>query len=260
MVGASGSQSERWGRVTTSALRIAVLRLNVQAPQLAKVGELLQGNAAQGRIANGNTLFELAHRAEDRSNYLFVANHRVKHEVIQATGRPIGVEVVLDECHALAVYGVDQILRFFRADSAGNDAAQFLVARRIEKDAKSIAALAQKIRSASADDNSIPFRSDSPRDLLHHADHAVGVKCLGTVERHLAFITSAPERLGEAVEGAIHSLLAPFHRAAVHVRLLGNLFGKRLIPKLPPESPGKLRRNADAPATIFSFQCDDPEH
>ena len=138
-------------------------------------------------------------------------------------------------------------------------AADFFGARSVEEDVKSFVVLAQKKWRAAADNHCIPFPGNSGGNLLHPFHHAVGIKSL-IGEVSAAFVAAAPESFRQAVEAAIHALVAALNGGLVNVGEAGDLFGEALVPESPAEMFGELGGDGAAAATVLPFDGDHAKH
>jgi hypothetical protein len=115
MVGASGSRLERWIRVMNSARKTVARHLSVQPHRFGSSSEGYFTAIPRSAVSLTG-LACLSCRMVLRIvliTYLSSPHRRVQHYVTQSTRRPIGMEVVLDECHGLTVQGI------FNANDSG---------------------------------------------------------------------------------------------------------------------------------------------
>ncbi len=139
---------------------------------------LLMLDRSGGGIETGGlgASFDQVHGVEDGFDDGGVADGRIQHDVIEGAGRPVGIEVVLDEGDALAVHGVDGIFGVGFPHPLFPQAAEFLGTGRVEKDVEGVATFAEKEGSAASDKDGISLLGDPASDLFHHFDHVIGIE------------------------------------------------------------------------------------
>src|SRR4029079_9023493 len=96
---------------------------------------------------------------ENRLHDRLFPNPRIDHQVIDAAGRPLYVEVFLDEISSLGIDDIDQPCRFLRIRAAVDQPLDLLFVGRIDEYVKRIRAICKKECGSAADDDAIPFFS-----------------------------------------------------------------------------------------------------
>src|SRR5215469_17682709 len=121
--------------------------------EFGAVGWVLRplADAAQGGADGLLPGMQKMHGVENHGDDFVVPDHGIDHHVVEASGGPVRVEVMLDEGDALAIDGIDQILGIGLGFAKFHLAADFFRIGGVEKDVKSVAAGAQEIGSAAPD-------------------------------------------------------------------------------------------------------------
>src|ERR1700731_2191053 len=125
---------------------------------------------------------------------------------------------------------------------------------------KSVCALAQKIRGASAHDHAISSVSDFLHHLLTHGHEAVSVKWLRAGKRDALLMAAPPKHFDQTLKCAIDAFFAALDSRTFHVGNLGDLFRQSGVPELPAEALGKFAGNLAASASVFAFDGNDAIH
>jgi len=83
-------------------------------------------------------LIESPHGVEHDRHHILVANGSIDHQVVQASRRPVGIEVVLDEQHALTVHRIHKVFGIRPAPALFLYSPHLLSSRRIKEDVKHV--------------------------------------------------------------------------------------------------------------------------
>jgi hypothetical protein len=199
------------------------------------------------------------HGVQNRLDYCFIPHRCVDHYVVEGAGGPVGVEVVFDKGYAFEIDGIDEFFGIRLLVAILPQAAQLFGARRVEENVKSVRLFAQEEGRAAADYNGITFLGDSWRDLFHQRDHAVGIEGL-IAQRRTTLVAAAPESFGQAVETAVHALIAAHDGGAVDVGEASNLFGEKPVPEPPTQAAGEFSGDGAAAAAVLSLDGDEAKH
>jgi hypothetical protein len=92
----------------------------------------------------------LPEEAQDRLNDCFLARVGIHHGVIKGTIGPVCMEVSLDESHSFAVDSIYQRFCLRATLTFGDQAAYFICLGSIEKKAKRVVTIPQKVLGSSA--------------------------------------------------------------------------------------------------------------
>src|SRR5580692_8587630 len=180
--------------------------------------------------------------------------------MIEATGRPVSIEITLHECDSIAVDRIQQLFSFFLALTDFEQSVELLRAGCIKKNMKDVTAQTQKVRRAPAHDHATSGLGNFFHDLLTQGYKAVGVKCLRSSQWYAALVTPTQKNFDQPLKRAIGALLAAFNGRALHIGYLGDLLRQGVIPNLPAEPAPKLAGNLATPASVFAFDGDHPVH
>ena len=118
---------------------------------------------------------------------------------------------------------------------------------------------AQQIWGPATHNDRIPLPANLVHGLLHHRHHAVGIEHL-IAQTCAAFVTAAPEGLGEAVKAAVHALVAAHNGGGINLGKVGNFFGEELVPELPAQMLGQSRGNRGAAAAVLALDGNEAKH
>src|ERR1700688_952202 len=119
--------------------------------------------------------------------------------------------------------------------------------------------LAEKKGRSTAYDYRVPFLTYPCGDLFHPRHHAIGIKRL-IREMRSAFVAAAPKGFREAVEWAIHALVAALNGGLIDIGQPRNLFRQAPVPQVPSQLPGELGGDGAGSAAVLPFDRDHPEH
>ena len=186
--------------------------------------------------------------------------------MIEATGGPVGAEVVLHKFDTIVVDRVDQVFRLFLAVSDQAQTAELFRARGVEKDMERIRQGAKKIRSAPSDDDAFSSCSGAGHHILPDGNEAIRVEGFGAFQGHAAFIAASPECLGQAVKGAVEAFVAIHHGRPVRKQgdglasLAGDFIREGLIPERPAQAIGNFAGDFGGSASEFAFDGDNSKH
>src|SRR5579864_2379512 len=75
-----------------------------------------------------------------------------------------------------------------------------------------------------------------------------------------ALVTASPESLGQAVETAVHTLVAAHYRGRINMGKAGDFFGEQVVPKLPTQALGEFSSNLGGPGAVLALDGDEAKH
>ena len=114
----------------------------------------------------------------------------------------------------------------------------------VDEDVKGIGALAEIVGGPSSHDDAVAGFGDSGKNSFHHLANAFRIDHLQPRRIQAAFKTASHEGLEQAVVCRVSFLLMLLDRAAFAIQTARDFLSQRLIPKLPAQPRGQLRRQS----------------
>ena len=180
--------------------------------------QLLHCNCLSGE-ARVNDLHEIQNHVNDS----LVADRAVDHGVVNATIRPFDAEIFLDKIPALAVNRIYQLFRFDLSLAAIYQASHLVFSGSVQKYAKGILAILEKLLRSSPDDHGIAFFGDLLNNTFGNSQDAFTVYDIEFVRIEAAFVAASQKRLEQTIVQRISALLSHFDHRFGTIRQLGDL-------------------------------------
>src|SRR6476646_1308048 len=194
-------------------------------------------------------------------HYSGVASHSIEHNVIEMMVRPVKAEIFLDERRAFPIDCLN-LLNGLTVGLAGrNQPANPFFSRGVEKDAKYIFSIFQKILRSSADNHARPIGSCFHDNTLRHFYDPVCIQKLQLAKRWQApFECASHERFEHAVDARIHFPFPSLDGFRYTLCQSRDFESQQFVPQLPPHQGGKLTCDLRATASALALDCDNSNH
>src|SRR5262249_49110589 len=212
------------------------------------------------RGLQGGAALQIVHGSEDHVGRVLDTVIGVKHHVVKTAAGPLRVEILADEGRALAIDRVDILGCIFLAHLQPNEAADFLLARAIDKNAEGVLARTEDIGGAAAYDDTVALFGFALDDLLRVMHQLVGVEDLVVGDGQRALVAAAPEDLRETMKQRVALLFPARDGVLIDPCDFGDIAGELLVEQLPTLAARQFSGDKAAARAVFAFNGDDPEH